>query len=280
MDKNTFIDGKNTSCLSSPYLNKANDHYKHFNYNYEVNKGKQSKFMNKTEASGFNKIKVTESTKTQIRNQMIDIELIKLPSIGTEEAYVVQTENNVGNIGNSKTGKNYISNKHILHSPTEISKKSKNLSSKDCYKAYFNPMLNKTRVDNLPPLQEKASFDQSFESKRKQTCNQQQLRSRSIKISNFENGTYKSGTINEALYTQNQFEENKSSNNKHYKSPIRNKKGTGAINIPSLQEDEDQAKYQELIVDNSLNMVSNTGGSNKEVLLKSETNISNSKDNK
>ena len=53
-------------------------------------------------------------------------------------------------------------------------------------------MLNKTRIDNLPPLQELSVFEQSFESKRKQT--QPVLRSRSKNIRNFETGSYVNGT--------------------------------------------------------------------------------------
>jgi len=98
--KTKFIDAKNTSCLSSPYLNKASDLYKNFNYDYEVKESKPSKLMNKTENSGFQKVKVSETTKTQIRNQMLDLDLIKLPSIGPEDAYVVQTENTLHKIGN------------------------------------------------------------------------------------------------------------------------------------------------------------------------------------
>jgi hypothetical protein len=181
-----FFDAKNISCLSSPYLNKANESYKNINYNYD---SKATKFMNNTE--GFKNVKVSEATKIHLRNQILDLELLKLPSIGPDEANTVHHENGLANIGNCKTGKNYIPAKQALHPGTSLSKQ-KNSTNKDDNKLYYNALLNKTRIDNLPPLQELSVFEQSFESKRKQT--QPVLRSRSKNIRNFETGSYVNGT--------------------------------------------------------------------------------------
>jgi hypothetical protein len=92
--------GKNSSCLSSPYLNKGNDMYDNFNKNYESKIESPVRFMNKTETSGLSKIKVSEVTKAQIRNQMLDLDLIKLPSIGIEDAYLGNSNAKMTHIGN------------------------------------------------------------------------------------------------------------------------------------------------------------------------------------
>jgi hypothetical protein len=181
-----FFDTKNISCLSSPYLNKGNDSYKNINYNYD---SKGSKYMNNTE--GFKNIKIPENTKIHLRNKILDLELLKLPSIGPDEPNTVQKETGISNIGNCKTGKSYIPAKQALHSGSSMAKQKTN-ATKDENRLHYNAMLNKTRIDNLPPLQELSVFEQSFESKRKQT--QPVLRSRSKNIRNFETGSYINGT--------------------------------------------------------------------------------------
>lgn len=158
-------------------------------------------------------------------------------------------------------------------------KTGKNLSLKDNYKAYFNPMLNKTRVDNLPPLQEKTVFDQSYESKRKQTANQQ-LRSRSKNFYNLENGTYASGITNDVVNAQNYLEENKSKSKKLFKSPGPSQKDSGGGKVPTVQIVKGKPGSREFIVDSSISVVSSMGGSSKEILIKTGNNIVKSKDNK
>lgn len=93
--KNLF-ESKNVSCLSSPYLNKPNVSHKNIHYNYEV---KATKMMNKTETAGFKK-QGPETTKVQLRNQMMDLELLKLPSIGNEDGTISQNEKALAYIGN------------------------------------------------------------------------------------------------------------------------------------------------------------------------------------
>jgi hypothetical protein len=166
-----FFDTKNISCLSSPYLNKANDSYKNINYNYDS--------------------KGSKNTKIHLRNKILDLELLKLPSIGPDEPNTAQIEARISNVGNCKTGKSYIPVKQALHSGSSMAKQKTN-ATKDENRLYYNVMLNKTRIDNLPPLQELSVFEQSFESKRKQT--QPVLRSRSKNIRNFETGSYINGT--------------------------------------------------------------------------------------
>jgi len=128
---------------------------------------------------------------------MLDIELLKLPSIGPEE----NIPSIVQNPGTSMSSKAVMSSVNVTGSlvkgsnrnPKRISKPVKHpttLSSKLVAgnivnkeeggekKIHFNALLNKTRIDNLPPLQELSVFEQSFESRRKLTKNHA-LRSRS-----------------------------------------------------------------------------------------------------
>ena len=144
-----------------------------------------------------------------------------------------------------------------------MNKPNKNKTSKDDYRIYFNPMLNKTRVDNLPPLQELSVFEKSFESKRKQTACQQQLRSRSKNFYNLESGTYATGSAQNELNNPNRhLEESKSSVRRTYKSPARNHKERDLLCKAKKLE------KKEVIVDSSISVVSGAGGSNKELIIK------------
>ena len=96
-------------------------------------------------------------TKSKIRNQLLDYELLKLLSIGHDE------------------GNSFIPTKPSIHSSNTTTKKNNQALPSDIKnhaKLQFNAILNKTRIDNLPPLQELSVFEQSFESRRKQTVNQ------------------------------------------------------------------------------------------------------------
>jgi hypothetical protein len=153
-----MFDNKNVSCLSSPYLNKADEACKNINY-YESHDLKPSKFLKKNEENQYIINQRNENTKIQLRNQILDLELLKLPSIDPDEAI---NSGQFGQIGSCKTGKNFMSSKQVIH-PSNISmKKHKALSKKDDNKLGFNAMLNKTRVDNLPPLQELTVFEQKM----------------------------------------------------------------------------------------------------------------------
>lgn len=69
-----MFDSKNISCLSSPYLNKAPESYKPTN-------------------------QIHEHTKLKLRNQMLDLELLKLPSIGPEELSSKGSNPKITNLG-------------------------------------------------------------------------------------------------------------------------------------------------------------------------------------
>ncbi|CAI2369998.1 unnamed protein product [Moneuplotes crassus] len=227
--------------------------------------------MNKTETAGFNKVKASEATKKQIRNQMLDLDLIKLPSIGNEYAHATKPHIKLQNIGTCDTGKNSIPSHQIIQPAARVPA-GVNLQSKDDYKQYFNPMLNKTRIDNLPPLQEMSVLDQSYESKRKQTANQQ-LRSRSKNYYNLENCNYPSGTMNECKASNNKLEESKSNMPKPYKSPTREHKRLQSNNTAIPIGD------REVVVDTSISVVSSIGGSGKEILINTANTAMKSSDN-
>ncbi|CAI2387086.1 unnamed protein product [Moneuplotes crassus] len=220
LDGKNLMDSKNTSCLSSPYLNQPIE----LN-NFQTNTDQSVKFMNKTETAGFGKAKMSEATKDEIRNQILDLDLVKLPSISNEYANSSKQQMKLVKLGNSEARKNGIPVSQIVQNSSEIAKNQSNSHCRDEYKDYFNPMLNKTRVDNLPPLQEMSVFEQSFEGRRKQTANQK-FRSRSKNYHNLESSTYANGTITEIQMCNNRLEESKSSTSKPYKSPTRQPKET------------------------------------------------------
>jgi hypothetical protein len=247
-----FFDAKNISCLSSPYLNKANDSYKNIGYQHE----------GLAKNDGYRQSQRTEDTKVQLRNQMMDLELLKLPSISPEEG--TTNGQTLSQIGTCKTGKNYIPPKQVIH-PVNISmKKNKNgILKKDDQKLAFNTMLNKTRVDNLPPLQELSVFEKSFETRRKQPISQA-LRSRSKNYRNFEGGSYittaqKTTDINSGNMAIH--EDIFSSEGKTQKRQILgNDKNSVKANMQTYETND-------RLMDNSISVISNSANTGKEILI-------------
>ena len=109
-----------------------------------------------------------------MRNQIIDIELLKLPSIGHDE------------------GVPFISTRPIIQS-SKGNSQGPSIELKSDANLQLNYHLNNTKADNLPPLQELSVFEQSFETRRKQIVNQP-FRSRSKNYRHFEGGSYTAST--------------------------------------------------------------------------------------
>lgn len=247
-----FFDSKNISCLSSPYLNKANESYKNIGYHHEQKNNKE----------GYRQSQRNEDTKVQLRNQMMDLELLKLPSISPEEG--ITNGQKLSQIGTCKTGKNYIPPKQVIH-PVNISmKKHKNaILRKDEQKSIFNAMLNKTRIDNLPPLQELSVFEQSFETRRKQPVSQA-LRSRSKNYRNFEGGSYITTAQKTADITSGNMviqEDICSSEGKdHARQVLAKDKNFAKANLQTYESNDE-------LGDNSLSAVSNSANTGNEILI-------------
>lgn len=131
---------------------------------------------------------------------------------------------------------------------------------------HFNALLNKTRVDNLPPLQELSVFEQSFESRRKQTANPV-LRSRSKNYRNFDTGSYNGSQHTGNMNSANLIIEDTSANNEKIKitNPQLSK---GKKEEKKLKSKLKSYESNEMLIDNSLSVVSNMPNSGKEVLIK------------
>ena len=158
--------------IGSPYLNKANHSQK--NIISMTEKNDINKFRKHVDEINQKLNWISENTKSKIRNQLLDYELLKLPSIGHDE------------------GISFIPTKPSIHSSNTTTKMNNQAlppEIKNDVKLQFNAILNKTRIDNLPPLQELSVFEQSFESRRKQTVNQP-LRSRSKNYRNLDGESY------------------------------------------------------------------------------------------
>jgi hypothetical protein len=94
-------------------------------YTYQPKGLKQSKYLKKTENGTKVKQQISENTKLQLRNQMLDLELLRLPSIGPEEIGVVSGKSGSNSVSNGKTGKNFIPTKKIIHPPNTATKLDK-----------------------------------------------------------------------------------------------------------------------------------------------------------
>lgn len=148
-----------------------------------------------------------------MRNQALDFELLKLPSIGHEEG-ITFLQTKPMNLTSNTTSK--------------ANNQGMQPELKNDVKLQFNALLNKTRIDNLPPLQELSVFEQSFEGRRKQIPNQP-LRSRSKNYRNFETGSYINGSQNDKnpktakLTNEESFLHEKSVDSKHHTKYAKNK---------------------------------------------------------
>lgn len=116
-------------------------------------------------------------------------------------------------------------------------------------------MLNKTRVDNLPPLQELSVFEQSFESRRKQP-NNQVLRSRSKNYRNLESGSF----VNSAKDQNMMIEDN---------IPSTGTKDNLQVNqVANKKEIKTRKSNLDGVIENSISIVSGLGSSGKDILIK------------
>lgn len=97
-------------------------HINNVQYTYQPKGLKQSKYLQKTENGNKVKQQLSENTKLQLRNQMLDLELLKLPSIGPEEIGVVSNKSGSNSVNNGKNGKNFIPTKKIIHPPNTATK--------------------------------------------------------------------------------------------------------------------------------------------------------------
>lgn len=131
-------------------------------------------------------------------------------------------------------------------------------------------MLNKTRVDNLPPLQELSVFEQSFESRRKQQTSQA-LRSRSKNYRNFDTGSYTGGTktSNDLPSSKIMVEEGS--------MPFEYNKNTGfhkGIKNDNIQKRNfKNFDTNDVVIDNSISVISSIANPGKDVLLKTGATV-------
>lgn len=127
--------------------------------------------------------------------------------------------------------------------------------------------MNKTRVDNFPPLQDLSVFEKSFEARRKQTTNFT-LRSRSKNYRNLESGSYvnannheknpataKSNANDDSFADEKSVESNTLSFKEKYKheSKLTRKTGKKIINSNDV-----------IVTDSSISMTSGAANHNKE----------------
>lgn len=157
-------------------------------------------------------------------------------------------------------------------------------------KPNYSAMMNKTRIDNLPPLQELSMYEQSFESHKKQmnmrteTLNKQQsknqsLRSRSKNYRNFETSSYIHGTHNSKNLKTSKIPENDDSviqeRSVESKRDIYISENPDDLNPvqQNLDPKKRDPRSREMLIDNSISVISSIANPNKEILIKTGHNV-------